>query len=394
MAEGRDRVSFLQEQLQRGYPWMHFDPLLESAYRDDQFNDSLKHLRINLTILVLLVVAIVQVDHIVIPSFTSAVPNLVRLGVMVPILLIALGLTYLPKATIWYPRVMSVLMAIALMGISWIGLFAWSEGEDRIFVRLIIGTIAVYFMMGLRFRLALAANLMTFVFYIGAAAYWAVPTMALTHFLAMLLVTSVICAGGAYNLEHARRTAWLEGRLLAEFAMRDGLTGIHNRRRLDDHLQQVWQHGLREQKSLALLFSDIDAFKAFNDRYGHQAGDEALRAVASVHARHGRRPLDMAARFGGEEFAIVLFGVGRADAQVIAERIMRDVRALAIPHAQSDSAPVLTTSIGIACVIPGASQSSGELLQLADRALYQAKNDGGNRAHIIDVDADRATYRT
>ena len=85
---------------------------------------------------------------------------------------------------------------------------------------------------------------------------------------------------GAYNLEHARRTAWLEGRLLEETALQDGLTGIHNRRRLDGHLQRVWQQCVREHKPVALLFADIDHFKAYNDRYGHQAGDEALKAVA------------------------------------------------------------------------------------------------------------------
>lgn len=113
----------------------------------------------------------------------------------------------------------------------------------------------------------------------------AMPAPQLIHYSCVLLVSSTICAMGAYRLEHARRVAWLEGQLLAEAALLDGLTGIHNRRWLDEHLQRVWQQCVREHKPIALLFGDIDHFKPYNDRYGHQAGDEALKAVAAAGHR-------------------------------------------------------------------------------------------------------------
>lgn len=375
----------LQDQLHRGFRAMTFDQALEPAYRDHEFRDGLRYLRINLILLVLLVLAIVQIDRIVMPAFSHAVPVTIRLGILLPVLLTAFALTFHRHGPTWYPRVIAVLMTVASIGIAWLGLVAWSQGENRIFVRLIIATIAVYFVMGLRFRLALVANLTTVGFYaIAAVAIWSMPALELTQYMAMVLMTSMICAAGAYNLEHARRTAWLEGRLLAEFALRDGLTGIANRRRLDEHLQQAWQQALRDRQPLALLFTDIDAFKAFNDQYGHQAGDEALKAVASVHARHSRRPLDLAARFGGEEFAVLLYGASRADAERIAETILGEVRALDIVHVGSSAAPVLTISAGIACGIPTAARQPADLLQLADRALYQAKHGGRNRAHVLE----------
>jgi diguanylate cyclase (GGDEF)-like protein len=383
-AGAADRAASPSEQLQRGFPWMRFEAQLETAWRVDQFRDGLKHLRINLVILVAIIVVIVQIDRVVMPAINAGVPDIARLGVMVPILAIAFALTFLRRADTWYPRVMSVLMPLAMVAVASMGLWAWGQGENRLFVRLIIATIAVYFVLGLSFRPAVVANLVAIGSYAAAAVMWSMPWIEQTHYLAMLLMTNVICAAGAYNLEHARRTAWLEGRLLAESALQDGLTGIHNRRRLDDHLQRVWHQCIRERKPLALLFADIDHFKAYNDCYGHQAGDEALKAVAAVLARHARRPLDIAARFGGEEFAVVLYDTTREHALRIGEEILEDVRRLEITHAASDAAPVLTISLGIGCVIPVARRSCAGLLQLADQALYAAKDGGRNRARLLE----------
>ena len=386
-----DYAESLQRHLERGFRSMRFDPSLEAAYRDEQFHDSLAFLRINLVMLMALVFAIVQVDRVVIPEFSEAVPGVARVGVMVPILAVGFVLTFGRRASFWYPRVMTPLMTAGLMGIAWIGLLAWALPEDRVFVRLIIATIAVYFILGLRFRLALAANLISIVFYVGAARWFGMPTVVMAQFLAMLLLASVICAVGAYNLEHARRMAWLEGQLLSEIALRDGLTGISNRRRLDQHLQQIWQHGQRERKPVAVLLADIDCFKAYNDHYGHQAGDEALKAVASVHARFGQRALDMVARFGGEEFAVVLFDTGPSEALRVGEEIRQQVRALNLAHAGSAVTPVLTVSVGIASMVPSAKRDCGVLLQAADQALYSAKDAGRDRARLLDVDPDATT---
>ncbi len=382
-----ERASSLAEQLHRGFHGLRFEGDLEGAYRRDQFHDRLRYLRINLAILATISLTVIQIDHVVMPVIGRIVPDLARTGVMLPLLLIGFALTFLRRADVWYPRYMAVAMTFALMAIAWIGLTAWSDGEPRVFARLLLAVIATYFVLGLPFRSALAVNAIAVLFYTAVAATeMSMPAAELTHYLTMLVIANVICVAGAYNLEHARRTAWLEGQRLAETALQDGLTGIPNRRRFDDHLQRVWAQSIRERRSIALLFADIDHFKPFNDRYGHQAGDEALKAVADLLARFARRPLDLAARYGGEEFAIVLFDTSREHAVRIGEEIMAAVRQLAIAHADSGAARVLTVSMGIACVVPVARRSSDGLVQLADQALYAAKDAGRNQVRVQEAE--------
>jgi diguanylate cyclase (GGDEF)-like protein len=379
-----DHASTLARQLQQGFRWLRFEPALEAAYRADQFRSNLRYLRYNIAILAALVFAVVQIDRIVMPDIRAAMPDAARLGVMLPLLGVAFATTFLRGAGIWYPRVMSVLMAIALMGVAWVGLWAWGLGEARLFTRLIVATIAVYFVLGLPFRSALVVNLIAIAFYAATAYSRLLPTVEIIHNLVLLVLASAICATGAYNLERARRRAWVDSSLLGETALQDGLTGIHNRRRFDEHLYRVWHQGMRENKPLALLFADIDHFKKYNDRYGHQAGDKVMKTVAGVLARFARRPLDLAARYGGEEFAVILFDTSRDQAGRIGDEILQAVRALGIPHADAGGSGVLTISIGIACVVPVARRSSAGFVQLADQALYAAKDAGRNRANVLE----------
>ncbi len=119
----------------------------------------------------------------------------------------------------------------------------------------------------------------------------------------------MVSAGLAcYQHEFAVRTSFLESKDLSELAERDGLTGLYNRRRYDKYIQRIWRQSRREKVQLTVMLIDIDHFKSFNDHYGHQAGDDALKAVANVIQMSAQRPLDFAARFGGEEFALILYG--------------------------------------------------------------------------------------
>jgi diguanylate cyclase (GGDEF)-like protein len=186
-----------------------------------------------------------------------------------------------------------------------------------------------------------------------------------------------------YAQERTARLRFLEAALLREMVVRDGLTGIHNRRMFDQHLQRAWAMAVRDGKSLALLLADIDFFKAYNDRYGHQAGDDCLRIVAGTLQQCARRPMDFVARYGGEEFSIVLYD---ADSEYVAEvltRIQRMIADLNIPHEDSPHDGRLTVSIGAGHVEPTAQRSSIGLIQLADEALYSAKDQGRNRIVVM-----------
>jgi two-component system chemotaxis family response regulator WspR len=165
---------------------------------------------------------------------------------------------------------------------------------------------------------------------------------------------------------------------LERIAREDGLTGIANRRRFVEFARNCWRIAIRQQQPVGLLMVDVDHFKAFNDIYGHQAGDKCLRQVAGELEKVARRPCDLAARYGGEEFAVLLFGTDLADALELAEAARRGVESLQIPHSGSAPGGVVTVSIGVASVAPRADAEGTQLLHLADKALYRAKRKGRN----------------
>ncbi|MBI4799865.1 MAG: diguanylate cyclase [Desulfarculus sp.] len=159
----------------------------------------------------------------------------------------------------------------------------------------------------------------------------------------------------------------------------DGLTGVANRRFLDQQLDLEWRRAARERASLAVVMVDIDQFKAFNDTYGHLAGDDCLRRVAVALAQVLRRPADFLARYGGEEFAAVLPGTGLEGALLLAEQMRGQVEGLAIVHISSTLAPVATVSLGVAARVPANHDDPQAVIAAADTALYQAKQAGRNR---------------
>lgn len=172
---------------------------------------------------------------------------------------------------------------------------------------------------------------------------------------------------------------------LEKLAVHDGLTGIINRRGFDDKLSLEWNRSQRDQQSLALLMIDVDHFKRYNDTYGHQAGDECLKAVARVLAQVAYRPADQAARYGGEEFAVILPAIDIHGAHTVATRILQGIANLNIPHIGNESVGVVTASIGIVAMVPEGVMTHTELIRLADTALYQAKQTGRNRAVVHSV---------
>ncbi len=159
----------------------------------------------------------------------------------------------------------------------------------------------------------------------------------------------------------------------------DGLTEIPNRRYFDEHFAEEWSRALRVQSVLSLIICDIDYFKDFNDRYGHLMGDDCLRAVASTLDLHARRAGDAVTRFGGEEFAIILPGIGLREACLLAEQMREAVLALGIMHGESKVSERVTISMGVACTIPSKEAKPEALLRHADEALYRAKHQGRNQ---------------
>jgi len=208
-------------------------------------------------------------------------------------------------------------------------------GNSELLALLTTYSIGLYFLAGILFRAALQANTALVVTFGVALTVLDQPAGRIVYLDGLLAATAII-SGVAFRHQGIRfRRTFLERGLIVEMAARDGLTGLYNRRALDEHLVRVWQQALRDRRSLAVLMMDVDHFKRFNDHYGHQAGDEALRRIATVVKGFAQRPLDLAARYGGEELALVLFDASRRHVTQIAEQARLAVQNLGIEHIDS-----------------------------------------------------------
>jgi len=179
----------------------------------------------------------------------------------------------------------------------------------------------------------------------------------------------------------AARTAELEelNQRLKLMAVEDALTGLANRRRFNEVMEEEIRRARRDGALFSLLMCDVDLFKRYNDHYGHQGGDECLRAVGETLRQVFQRAGEVSARYGGEEFAVILPGIGSENAQMAASRLLEAVTRRAIPHAASDVAPFVTLSIGAASARVVDDRDADWFIARADEALYQSKKAGRNR---------------
>ena len=170
---------------------------------------------------------------------------------------------------------------------------------------------------------------------------------------------------------------------LITISSKDGLTGINNRRRFDEYLVNEWNRLARTKVPLSLIICDVDSYKAYNDTYGHLAGDDCLKSIAHLLEHFARRAGDMAARYGGEEFVILLPDTVSAQAALIAEQIRTGVEDMKVPHKSSQVSEFVTVSLGVATVIPNRDAKPETLINIADEALYKAKNTGRNKVVAV-----------
>ena len=174
----------------------------------------------------------------------------------------------------------------------------------------------------------------------------------------------------------------LAERKVKALSLLDGLTGLANRRYFDKFLRKEWRRAGRANSCLSLILLDVDHFKQFNDRYGHQAGDDCLKMIGSVLAGFGKRPGDLPARYGGEEFAIILGDTDLGQSRKIAQSVLDAIREMEVAlddHAKSSE---VTASLGVAMLYPNKDQPEKTIISLADAALYEAKRSGRNRVAI------------
>jgi diguanylate cyclase (GGDEF)-like protein len=234
----------------------------------------------------------------------------------------------------------------------------------------------------LRMYMAAACGWLAFICYPLAELVAGMPPKMLLMQTIFLATANVIGTAGSYFMEYAARQSYALSHQLHEMASRDFLTNLLNRRAFSDKVDILWRQSCRSQQTLAIAMIDVDFFKRYNDSYGHAAGDEVLKSVASVIRQHTRRPMDLAARYGGEEFIGVWHDLEPEAATRIIEEIHAGIQALAVPHAQSEAAGVVSLSVGMVTLVPHHGQKFDDILKLADAALYQAKDNGRNGSVI------------
>lgn len=304
-------------------------------------------------------------------------------------LAMCLGVFYLnSRQHYWYAKVLLLLsgaLTITAMGF----LFQQSGGDSLYFLIVPMGILLflgvnrfAYLFAGCMLLLMLIVNV--FQNYHGALTPMPESILALNYTINLVVIFGLVM----YMTIFLIKTNHESEQKLTGMMETDSLTGLFNRRKYDRFTEDLCQQSCDKQFPVALMIFDIDYFKTFNDTYGHLAGDDALMEVADVLKKHVHRKTDLVARFGGEEFVVVLTRTEPKDAVALAHKIMRDVMALKIEHQYSLAAKFLTVSCGLIAKVPNEEDTFYDMFMAADQKLYQAKEQGRNQlAYDIDDDS-------
>jgi diguanylate cyclase (GGDEF)-like protein len=320
-------------------------------------------------------------------------------------ILVGVTLAQIPRFQASYTQWVPVLLTITLIAkiICALGIQHPAVAHNDIYIALVIIAVG-NLTLGLPTRLSLAASLIAMLTF-PVALLFIKSTPYLLEFVTYYVTVTLIFSGISVLAEHQSYMSFLQSILiehqncevqrlndeLGTLARQDPLSGLANRRAFDENLAVEWNRAHRQHTDIALLMIDVDHFKLYNDTYGHPAGDSCLARVAAVLAGNMRRPGDMAARYGGEEFALLLPGTDGQGASEVAQRLLAQIDALALPHASSPTAAHVTISIGIAAGIPPSEKDATQLIDDADAALYQAKRSGRHRYSSVQVSQAAAT---
>jgi len=373
-------TSLYEDQLHTGFESLRFGDFLENEFRDDYLRDNFQKSRLVIG-LALIVVVVVTMINLYSSKGPSPIMGRFGLSLMAPMLLVAMIASYSGHRFLYQSLLALSALVIGVAG-AVVDVQASLAGQGYYFAGQIGWIFIIWSMLGMLFTPAAILCAAVSIIYISCATYAGLAPEQLFFEGFMLLNVNLLGGYSCYKIEHASRRTFLESRILNQLAERDGLTGLYNRRAFDEYMERIWRQSRRENTPITVMLIDIDHFKAYNDMYGHQAGDDALKRVASVISAGVQRPLDIAARYGGEEFALVLYGPDTDYVTDLPETLREDVLQLETTHEGATHTKFLTVSIGVAVVSPEAGRSQAGAIQMADEALYQAKEDGRNRVVI------------
>lgn len=380
----------------RGVARLRFEPNLEREFQAYYLEHSLPRARWATAIYLALVAVLtaVNMQGALAPLGESWLHPiyLLRIGVACPALALILAATVFPSLQAHYQWIAGAGAVVTGLSVMVMSTLAVSAGMAQFQMGDVLIIVYATLFLGLMARPVLAVTAALLAGFVAIGWGFGVPGDHLFFASSVMFTTALMSVLSALRVERLARAGFVETQLLNDIAERDGLSGLYNRRMFDSLVNRLWLQAQRNGEALQVILVDIDHFKAYNDLYGHQAGDHCIREVASVIARAARRPFDFCARYGGEEFALVLYAPSGSDPANVPEQIRRDTMALAIPHASSPVASVVTVSIGSAMAEPGTRRSLAGLIQSADEALYRSKRLGRNR--VLHVDAGESASTT
>lgn len=390
----------IQDLLENGFPLMSFPSDLEEAFQRDALPARERHFLISGLISLLVYNGYLLADLLIVPDVFWLAAQL-RLLVFTPIALLSLFLFW--RGIHPFHRLMPLALVDVLMLLGGVG----AASSLAIVIPLTESRMVHFFPVGymvvitygnvvsrLRFWYALTfTSIMLGIFVASVLSQEAFPPRLLWPISSMVISVALFTLCSNYFMERDERRRFLrtlrERSLvrdltqaharLKDISRIDSLTGLHNQKHIQQHLSLIWERAWRDRSALSLLLIDIDHFKKFNDRYGHTAGDECLQKVARVLQDGLRRPGDVVARFGGDEFLVVLPSTDASFANGVAERLRQSVESLQMRHESSTTARHLTASVGVVTCQAHPDMLVDTLIEQVEQALRQAKSEGRNR---------------
>lgn len=370
---------------------LRFSGQLEKAFQTDFSRLYNRYIRLVLTVATMTFLLSGIVDYLLLGPLVANVWE-VRFLMGAPFLL-ALNL-YAFTNNFWrfQQQVILIFVLVLIFSLLMMSAITPETVSHVYFTALVVTQLAGLSILRLQFRYAVIGAAAILFMGAGIHMIFAYPLQKAVIDVYFLLSVSVISLLSAYFVERFTRQDYVHKQLLQReqaqlqevnehlqhLVTNDSLTGIANRRYFDEVIEDEWRRAQRGHYPLALLMVDIDHFKAFNDHYGHQKGDEALRIVAKTLGAFGKRAGDMVARYGGEEFVMISAGTAYKDAIALGNKICKAISNVRIPHDNSPVSSVVTVSIGVATITPLLEQDVGTLIHDADKNLYQAKANGRN----------------
>lgn len=385
--------SAFESLIERGFGMLRFPPDMEAQFQADQAPERLALLQWGSLLSLALSLGMLATDWMMVPDrLDQAV--FWRLLILTPLSIVIIRL--LPRLRPAHREWLVVVKSLA--GAAIILMLCLASSDELAAPYLVSLSLIIMFNGGVtrtRFWPALVVAVLLLTLFTAALLSLDHPNVPVMVGVTLIMVsTTVFTLYGSYALEHEERTNWLmqqhehllldqleqDNNRLDQITRFDPLTDIANRRHFDEFLSRTWERARHAHEEVAVLMIDVDHFKLYNDHYGHPVGDTCLKEVAATLSRLLRRPGDLVARFGGEEFIAMLAKTSLADARLAAERVREGIAQLQRPHANSPTASCVTVSIGVSSVRTGRPDVNPmQLLAKADEALYEAKRQGRNR---------------